>query len=186
MFVDQVITKAVAEFEKAKAHMLDEFSRLQIGRASAALVENIPVDVYGQSQPLKAVANISIPEPRSLLIQPWDKGNLAAIEKGIVGIGVGLNPINDGNFVRINIPPLTEERRADLAKRVKHLAEEARISVRNARQDAHNIFKKLKNDNEITEDDLRDADKLLQLKVDDANHQIDDLMKGKESDIMTV
>lgn len=186
MSVDQAIAKFSTEFDKAIVHMKDEFSRLQIGRASAALVENIPVDVYGQSQPLKAIASISIPDPMSLVIQPWDKSNLAAIEKGIVGIGVGLNPINDGNFVRINIPPLTEERRADLAKRVKHLAEEAKIAVRNARQDAHNTFKKLKADNELTEDDLRDADKSLQGKVDSANEKIDEMTKLKESDIMKI
>jgi len=186
MSVDQAITKSVQDFEKATTHMKEEFSRLQIGRASAALIENVPVEVYGQSQPLKAIANISIPDPRSLVIQPWDRGSLAAIEKGIVGIGVGLNPINDGNLIRINIPPLTEERRAELAKKVKQLAEEAKISVRTARQDAHNVFKKLKAESELTEDDLRDADKRLQTKVDEVNGKIDEMAKTKEADIMKI
>lgn len=186
MSVEQAISKATEDFKKASTHLLDEFSRLQVGRASASLVENIPVDMYGNTQPIKAVASISIPEPRSIMIQPWDKSALAAIEKGIVGVGTGLNPVNDGICVRINIPHLTEERRVQLTKHVKKLAEEAKIAVRNARQDAHNAFKQLKNNNEITEDDLRDADKKLQSKVDDANAEIDKLAKAKEEDVMTV
>ena len=186
MSVEQAISKAGEDFKKASKHLLDEFARLQVGRASAALVENIPVDMYGSSQPIKAVASISIPEPRSIMIQPWDKGALAAIEKGIVGIGTGLNPVNDGICVRINIPHLTEERRIELTKHVKKLAEEAKIVVRNSRQDAHNAFKQMKSDNEITEDDLRDADKKLQSKVDDVNAEIDKFTKSKEQDVMTV
>ncbi len=186
MSVEQAISKATEDFKKASNHLQDEFARLQVGRASAALVENIPVDMYGNSQPIKAVASISIPDPRSIMIQPWDKGALAPIEKGIVGIGTGLNPVNDGICVRINIPPLTEERRVDISKRVKKLAEEARIAIRNSRQDAHNAFKHMKTASEITEDDLRDADKKLQNKVDDANAQIDQLAKAKEQDVMTI
>ncbi len=186
MSVEQAISTAVEDFKKASSRLADEFSRLQIGRASAALVENIPVDVYGNSQPIKAVASISIPDPRSIMIQPWDKATLAPIEKGIVGIGTGLNPVNDGICVRINIPPLTEERRIELTKHVKKLTEEAHIAIRNARQDAHNAFKQMKTANEITEDDLHDADKKLQMKVDDANSEIDDLAKSKEQDVMTI
>lgn len=186
MTVDQAISEAVKDFDGAIARLKEEFSRLQVGRANPSLVENIPVDVYGSSQPIKAIASISIPEPRSIVIQPWDRGSLAAIERGIVGVGIGLNPINDGVVIRINIPPLTEERRTDLTKRVKHLAEEARISIRTARQDAHNVFKTLKADGDITEDDLHDADKKLQAKVDAVNTDIDKLTQAKEQDVMTV
>ncbi|MBT4917635.1 ribosome recycling factor [Candidatus Peregrinibacteria bacterium] len=186
MSVQDAISKAQQEFDKALSHLGDEFGRLQVGRANSSLVENVNIDVYGAIQPLKAVASISIPEPRTIQIQPWDKGNLAAIEKAIVGIGTGLNPINDGNFVRINIPPLTEDRRKELSKHVHKLAEDARIAVRNSRQEAHNHFKQLKTDNDITEDDLRDADKSLQEKVDDINKKIDEVAKGKEQDVMTV
>ncbi len=186
MSVEQAISKAIEDFKKASSRLQDEFSRLQVGRASAALVENIPVDMYGSNQPIKAVASISIPEPRSIMIQPWDKAALAPIEKGIVGVGIGLNPVNDGICVRINIPPLTEERRVELTKHVKKLAEEAHIAIRTARQDAHNAFKQMKTASEITEDDLRDADKNLQNKVDDANTEIDNLAKAKEQDVMTV
>lgn len=186
MSTDAAIQTAVTEFNKAIDHLKDEYSRLQIGRASAAMVENIPVEVYGNLQPLKGVANISIPDPRSLMIQPWDKSNLAAIEKGIIAMNLGLNPVNDGSFIRINFPPLTEERRMELGKRVKQLAEDCRIVVRNLRQVAHNVFKKLKTDNLITEDDIHTADKRLQDKVDEANGKIDELAKNKEKDILTI
>jgi ribosome recycling factor len=186
MSVQNTIASAEDAFSKAVQHLEAEFSRLQIGRASAALVENIKVHAYGSDQPVKAVGNITIPEPRTLMIQPWDKTMLAAIEKGIVGAGIGLNPVNDGNVVRINIPVLTEERRKDLTKRVHQLAEEAKIRVRTARQDAHNAFKRMKTESEITEDDLHDADKKLQTKVDNANSKIDEVAKAKENDIMTI
>ncbi len=186
MSVQNAISTATDEFKKAIDHLKTEFARLQVGRASSFLVEDIPVDIYGQSQPIKAVASISIPDARTIQIQPWDKNALAPIEKGIVGIGTGLNPVNDGAVVRINIPPLTEERRKDLIKHVHKLAEEAKISVRNARQDAHNHFKKLKTDSEITEDDWHKADKDLQSKVDEYNKKIEEMSDAKEKDVMTV
>ncbi len=186
MTTDQLIQNAVQEFEKIISHLKEEFGRLQIGRANPALVENINVQSYGGTQPVKALASISTPEPRTIMISPWDKNLLGAIEKGIVGSGIGLNPVNDGVVVRINIPPLTEERRTDLTKHVKKLAEDARISVRTARQDCHNKCKQLKADSEITEDDLHDSEKKLQLKVDDVNKKIDELSKQKEQDVMTV
>ncbi len=186
MDVNQAIQKAEQEFQKAISHLKDEYVQLQVGRANSSLVENISVDMYGTSQPVKAVANISIPDPRTIQIQPWDKGALAPIEKAIVGIGTGLNPVNDGICVRINIPPLTEERRTELTKHVKKLAEEAKIALRNLRQDAHNEFKNLKASSAITEDDFFQADKKLQEKVDDANKKIDEITDNKEKDVMTI
>ena len=180
------MSKAQMEFDKAISHLKESFSHLQVGRASSALVENVPVDVYGVTQPLKAIASISIPDPRTIQIQPWDRGNLASIEKGIVGGGMGLNPVNDGVCVRVSIPPLTEERRADLTKMVKKLAEEAKISVRTARQETNNSFKQMESKGEITEDDLRNHEAELQKKVDVTNKTIEDLAKAKEQDIMTV
>jgi ribosome recycling factor len=186
MSVESAVSHAVNEFAKAIDHLKSEFGRLQVGRASSLLVENIPVDIYGATQPIRAVANISIPDSKTIQIQPWDKSTLAPIEKAIVGIGTGLNPVNDGICIRINIPPLTEERRRDLTKHVHKLAEDARITVRTLRQDAHNSFKQLKSDGEITEDDLFSANKRLQDRVDEFNKQIDDISKVKETDIMTV
>ncbi|MBD3360378.1 ribosome recycling factor [Candidatus Peregrinibacteria bacterium] len=186
MTVQDAISTAINEFKKTVDHLKDEFGRLQVGRASSSLVENIPIEVYGTTQPLKAVASISIPEPRTIQIQPWDKGSLAEVEKAIVGIGTGLNPVNDGVSIRINIPPLTEERRKELTKHVKELAEDARISVRNARQEAHNSFKSMKESSKITEDDFYKADKRLQEKVEEINDEIDSLAEAKEKDVMTV
>ncbi|PKL37002.1 ribosome recycling factor [Candidatus Peregrinibacteria bacterium HGW-Peregrinibacteria-1] len=186
MSVNDSILAAESDFSKAIVHLKDQFAKLQIGRANSGLVEDVLVEIYGGTQPLKAVANISIPEMRTIQIQPWDKSALGAIEKAISNMNVGLNPINDGNVVRINIPQLTEERRKELVKMVKKLAEDTKITVRNSRQNAHNAFKKLKADNAITEDDLKNADKKLQDKVDDANKKIDELAAVKESDVMTI
>ncbi|MFA6992085.1 MAG: ribosome recycling factor [Candidatus Gracilibacteria bacterium] len=186
MALDDVLTKAGQEFEKAISHLKEQFARLQMGRASSALVENIPVEVYGSQQPVKAIANIVIPDPRTIQIQPWDRNNLAAIEKGIIGTGIGLNPMNDGVVIRIPIPPLTEERRVELTKHVHKLTEDAKISVRAARQDAHGAYKRMKDSSEITEDDWHSMDKKLQDKVDEINKKIDEIAQAKEKDVMTV
>ena len=186
MSVQDAIASAVIEFDRAVSHLKNEFSRLQVGRANPSLIENVNVDMYGAIQPLKAVANVSVPDPRTLQIQPWDKNALGPIEKGISNAGLGLNPVNDGNCVRISIPALTEERRLELTKHAKKLAEDARISVRNGRQDCHNRFKDMKANDELTEDDLHGGDKNLQDKVDEANKTIDEVLKVKEQDIMTV
>jgi len=186
MSVQDTMMRADADFQKAVSHLREEFARLQVGRAGAGLVESVMVDMYGVMQPLKAVANISIPDSRTIQIQPWDKSALAPIERAIINANTGLNPNNDGILIRINVPPLTEERRVEITKQVRKLAEDARISVRTARQDAHNSFKKLKADNVITEDDLHSSDKKLQLKVDEVNQTIDDITKAKEQDVMKV
>ncbi|MBU1152028.1 ribosome recycling factor [Patescibacteria group bacterium] len=186
MSVQDSINNAEQDFKKALDHLHDEFARLQVGRANPALVENISVEVYGASQPIKAIASIGVPEPRTLQITPWDKGSLASIEKAIVGAGIGLNPVNDGICVRISMPVLTEERRAELKKHVHKLSEDAKITVRTARQDAHNQFKEMKSRSEITEDDLHDADKGLQVKVDEYNGKVDEMAKKKEEEVMTV
>lgn len=167
-------------------HMKKEFGGLQIGRASGSLVEGLMVDMYGSAQPMKAVASISVPEARSIQIQPWDKAALGPIEKAIRDSTLNLNPINDGVCVRINIPMMTEDRRKDLVKIVKKMAEDAKIAVRNFRHDAQNGYKNAKNNSEITEDDLKTYEKVLQEKVDKYNKEIDELSKSKETDIMTV
>lgn len=184
--INEHIDGAVKDFEKAYTHLKSEFAKLQIGRASAALVEGILVDSYGSAQPMKSVANISIPDAKTINIQPWDRSMIAAIEKAIRDANVGLNPNNNGAMVILNIPPLTEERRKDLAKVVGKLAEEAKIGVRTARQAVHNKFKHMKDEGEITEDDLRLGEKKLQERVDEYNKKIEESAKQKEQDIMTV
>ena len=184
--MEQAINKAKEQFAAALTHLKSEFSKLQIGRAHAGLVEGIMVEMYGAVQPLKAIANIAIPEPKTIMIQPWDRGGLHAIEKAITDSGLGLNPINNGVAIIINMPPMTEERRADVAKIVKTLAEEARIVIRTSRQDAHTAFKQMKDANQMTEDDVFGAEKRLQVLVDSANNDIDSAAKSKEQDIMTI
>ncbi len=180
------IDTAKKNFATAVAHLHEEYAKLQIGRASAALVEDVKVDAYGTEQPLKAVASISIPDPRTIQIQPWDKGTLNQIDVAIQKSGLNLTPVNDGVVVRISIPPLTEDRRVELSKLVHKFAEDARISVRNYRQIAHDAFKKLHTDKEIGEDDFHHANKLLQDEVDKTNKEIEEIAKAKEQDIMTV
>jgi len=178
----QYIDQAHQEFEKAMTHLNAEYAKLQVGRANPAMVEGLLIDVYGSAQPLKSVATVTIPDPKTLQIQPWDKANIALVEKAIRESDLGLNPVNNGNAVMLNIPPLTEERRRDLVKIVKKLAEEAKISVRNVRQTAHTKFK----ENDVTEDDRYGAEKKLQDIVDEYNKKIDDAEKAKEEGVMTV
>lgn len=177
---------AKKEFKNTIDHLHNEYAKLQMGRANTSLIEDVMVTAYGTDQPIKALASISIPDPRTIQIQPWDKGVLNQIESGIQQAGLNLTPVNDGVAVRINIPALTEERRAELTKIVHKLAEDARISIRNVRQTAHEAFKKLENDKEISEDDFHLANKHLQEAVDQANDKIEEIAKAKEKDIMTV
>jgi ribosome recycling factor len=183
---NDVLKKAQAAFDKAIDHLKHEYMGLQTGRASSQMVDSIKVDSYGVSQPIKAVASVSVPDARMISIQPWDKGLLGAIEKAIQNSDLNLNPTNNGTSVILNIPPLTEERRRDLVKVVGRLAEEARISVRNARQDAMSTIKRLQHDGDITEDDKNRSEKQLQDKVDSANSMIAETAKSKEEQVMTV
>ncbi|MBU2524724.1 ribosome recycling factor [Patescibacteria group bacterium] len=184
--ISQLIDEGAKEFAKAHAHLLEEFAKLQIGRASAGLIEGIMIDSYGTKQPLKSVASISIPDAKTINIQPWDKSQLHAIEKAISEADIGIFPNNNGTTVILNVPPLTEERRKDLAKMVGKLSEEAKITIRNSRQNVHSKLKGMKDNKEITEDDLFRGEKLLQEKVDEINEKIDEAAKHKEHDIMTV
>jgi len=184
--MEEVLHTAQTDLTKVFEHLKSEYSRLQVGRASAALVDALMVDAYGSKQPLKAVASISVPDARTVQIQPWDKSQLAAIEKAIQQSDLNLNPVNDGVFVRLTLPPLTEERRKDLSKVVHRLAEESRISVRNVRQKAHDKVKEMEKNKELTEDQVKSFQKKLQDKVDATNLEIEKMSKSKENDIMTV
>ena len=180
------IQKAETEFQKALQHLKDEYARLNVGRANAGLVENIPVDAYGSIQPLKAVSSISIMDPRTLQIQPWDKANTVNIMKAIQTADIHVNPNNDGMIIRIVLPPLTEERRKELVKVVHRMAEDARISIRSHRQDIHNVFRKMQQNDEIPEDQFHLGEKKLQEKVEFFNKHIADTALAKEKDVMTL
>lgn len=168
---------------KTVEHLLSEYSKLQTGRASAALIEHILVESYGQKQPLKAVASVSVQDAHTIVVQPWDKGVLEAIDKALTVANLGTMPVNEGAQIRIVLPPMTEERRKDLVKIVKELLEEARISIRQQRHDAHSSSKK---DEDRSEDEHRDFEAALQKEVDKANAEIEDHAKKKEDDVMKV
>lgn len=181
--MDPALSDLQKGVEKTMSHLKTEFAKIQTGRASAALVENVLVDAYGQTQPLKALAGISIQDARTIAIQPWDKSTLGDIEKALQQADVGVSPVNDGVMIRIILPPMTEERRTQLSKVVHELAEEARISVRQQRQEVHTNVKK---DADRTEDQHRDFERQVQEVVDKANKGIEELAEKKEKDVMTV
>lgn len=184
--VEDIISNAQQRMEKAVAAVSHEFSGLRTGRASAVLLEKLPVDYYGTKTPLQQIASFSVPEPQLLIIQPWDKTVISAIEKAIMQSDLGLTPANDGNVIRVAFPPLSEERRKDLVKVAKKMAEEGRVAVRNVRRDANEHLKDLEKKHEISEDDLKRA----QQKVDDLTkkfiEEIDKLLNHKEKEILEV
>lgn len=175
------LSKFKAACDATVTHLIGEFSKLQTGRANAALVEHIDVEAYGQRQPLKNLAGISIQDARSIVIQPWDKSVMQAIEKGIAQSSLGVNPVNDGIAIRLNLPPMTEERRVQLKKVVTTLSEEARISIRKHRQEAHDAIKPEK-DEDVRETLLE----LLQKATDAANEKVAASAKAKEEELMKV
>jgi ribosome recycling factor len=173
------MTKAIQAYSR-------ELASVRAGRASASLLDRITVDYYGAPTPVNQVAGISVPEARLLVIQPYDKSILGAIEKAILKSDLGLNPSNDGSIIRISIPQLTEERRKDLVKVVKKESEEAKIAIRNIRRDANDDLKKLEKNGEITEDDQRSYTEDIQKLTDDHITKIDQITKDKEKEILEV
>lgn len=178
---DSRISTFTSDVEKVLQYLQVEFSKLQTGRANASLVEHIDVEAYGQRQPMKAVAGISVQDAKTIVIQPWDRSILQSVEKSIQQSDIGINPVNDGAVIRLNLPPMTEERRSQLVKIVQKLAEEARISVRQARQKSHDAIKA--DPNETLRNSLQNE---LQKEVDKANDRIDDLKNKKEEEVMKV
>jgi len=163
-----------------------EFGSIRTGRASASILDGIKVDYYNTLTPLNQMATISVPEPRLIVIQPWDPSALANMEKAILKSDLGLNPSNDGKVIRLAIPMLTEERRKQLVKVVKNMAEESRISIRNTRRDSNEKLKKMEKDKEITEDDYHNGLKEIQTLTDDFIAKVDELLSRKEKEIMEV
>lgn len=181
-----LVQKAQQDFKKAAEHLSDEYSKLQIGRASASIVEHLLVESYGMMQPVKSVASVMVPDGRTVQIQPWDKSMLSPIEKAIRESDLNINPTNNGLAIILNIPALTEERRRDLVKVVGRLAEEAKIVVRSLRHDLMAQFKRMEHEDGMTEDDRKKSEKDLQDLVDGMNKDIDAMARKKEEAIMTV
>lgn len=163
-----------------------DFSGLRTGRASASLLDNVVVEVYGASMPLSQVATISVPEPRMLSLQVWDRGNVKNVEKGIMESGLGLNPVTNGQLIRLPLPDLSEERRRELAKIASKYAEASKVSIRNIRRDAMDALKVLEKDGDISEDDLHTGGLDVQKVTDEFVKQIDTLLAQKEQEIMSL
>lgn len=184
--IDELLEDAKRRMDKSVEATLNEFNTVRTGRASAALLDRITVDYYGTPTPVKQLATISVPEPRMLTIQPFDPSSLKAIERAVMESDLGLTPSNDGKLIRLPIPALTEERRKELVKVVRHLAEEGRVAVRNIRRDCMHHLKELAREGEVGDDDERRAEERLQKLTDDHVHRIDELLKKKEEEIMEV
>jgi ribosome recycling factor len=184
--VQELVQDAVRRMDSAIEHTRNEFNTIRTGRASAALLDRITVDYYGTATPLKQLATINVPEPRMLTIQPFDPSSVKTIEKAIQESDLGLTPSNDGKLIRLPIPQLTEERRKELAKITRQLAEEGRVAVRNVRRDVMHHLKEKVDKGEVGQDDERQAEQRVQKLTDDHVKTIDELLKHKEAEIMEV
>ena len=184
--IDEILLDAEEKMDKAIAVAREDFSTIRTGRATSAMFNKVMVDYYGTFTPVNQLASIQIPEARSILITPYDKASMTAIEKALRESDLGVNPNNDGAVIRINLPQLTEERRKEYIKVAKHKAEDARVSVRNIRRHAKDALDKLQKDGEAGEDDVRRAEKQL----DDVTHKhvehIDEILKHKEAELLEV
>ena len=182
----ELLDDATDRMAKAVAATRTEFNTVRSGRASTALLDRIHIDFYGVSTPLKQMATVAAPEARMITVTPYDRTSMKAIEKAIMESDLGLNPSNDGAVIRLPIPALTEERRRDLVKLIHRLAEDGRVAVRNIRRDAMKDLKELKNDGLIGEDAERRSEEQLQHLTDKRTHEIDELLKHKEAEILEV
>ena len=181
-----IIDDKKIQFENAIQHLKNELKQIRTGRANPVLVVNLSIEYYGTKTPLQQLANINIPDPKSIIIQPWDKNSLKDIEKAIHDSPLGLNPINEGNTIRLPLPPLTEERRKELSKVVNEKVEQAKISIRNVREEIWKNIKEQKNDGKISEDEMYGQQKELQKKVEEHNDIIKKIGQEKEIEIMTI
>ena len=178
--------KAESKMTKSVDRLKGEFAAIRAGRANPAVLDKVMVDYYGSPTPLKSLANISVPDPRTLLISPFDPKAIGEIEKGINVANIGINPSNDGKCVRLVIPQVTEERRKELTKTVKKMGEESKVAVRNLRREANDELKKLEKAHEITEDELKKALDDIQKATDKTIKEIDDIVAAKDKEILEV
>ena len=184
--MDKVFENTKARMEKCLDSLERDYDTIRAGRANPNILNNVVVEYYGTPTPLNQMAAVSVPEPRLLVIQPWDAGTLKDIEKAINVAEIGINPQNDGKVIRLSFPQMTEEDRKRLVKDVSKRAEEAKVAVRNIRRDSMDDIKKLKKDNEITEDDQKDGEKKLQDITDKYIKSVDDMTKKKEDEILSI
>ena len=186
MDIDSILLDAEERMEKAVGAQERDFSKLRTGRASTALVDGIKADYYGTPTPIGQMASVTVPDSRTVSIQPWDKGGISIIEKAILKSDLGLTPVNDGKVIRIMIPPLTEDRRKDLVKVARKYTEEAKVAVRNVRRDANDSLKKLEKDKAISEDEQKKASEDVQKLTDKFVSEADKKCAAKEKEIMEI
>ncbi len=186
MTIDDSLKDAEHKMEQALAHLRDDLSSVRTGRASSAVLTRITVEYYGAPVPLNQLASVNVPEPRMLVIQPFDKNSIGQIEKAIQQSDLGITPSNDGQVIRLAFPPLTEERRKELVKQVHHRAEEGRVAVRNVRRHVKDDMEKLEREHLISEDELARGEKELQRLTDRHVADIDETQRHKESELMEV
>ena len=184
--IDDVLKDATRRMDKSVESARHEFTTVRTGRAAATLLDRVQVTAYGTKMPINQLATIGVPEPRMLTITPFDKSIMKDIERGILESDLGLTPSNDGQLIRLPIPQLTEERRKDLVRQVRHMAEEGRVAARNVRRDAIHRLKELEKNGETGSDDVHRAEDKLQKLTDERVHQIDAALKAKEAEIMEV
>ncbi len=185
--VREIIATADPKLQKALEHLAEELGSLRTGRATVGLVDNLVVDYYGVPQPLKAIASINTPDARTIAITPWDKAAMPSIEKAIrENQALGLNPMNDGVVIRLNIPPLTEDRRRELVRSLGSKIEECRIAMRNVRHDLLNEIKRLEKDKQVTQDDVKHAEGELNKKLEQFQKRIEELEAVKTQELMAV
>lgn len=182
--IDEILSECRQKMDKTIDALKKEFARIRTGRASTALLDGIKVDCYETQMPLEQVASLSVPESRLISIKPWDQSIISEIEKAILKSELGLTPMNDGKMIRIPIPPLTEQRRKELVKVAKKMAEEGKISIRNHRRDSNELLKELKNEKEISEDDFFRSQEEVQKVTDEFIKKIDEITGEKEKEIM--
>lgn len=182
---DKIISKTGSQMQKSIQFLESELSKIRAGKASPKMVEGIMVDYYGSPTPINQVANVSVADTRTLTIQPWEKGMIQALEKALFSANLGVTPQNDGEMIRLFMPPLTEDRRKDLVKQVKAEGENAKISIRNARREALEEIKKLEKDG-LSEDEAKNFEGRVQGLTDKHSEQIDTICNAKEKEIMTI
>ena len=181
----EVISAAKEKMKKAMAYLEEELKSYRAGKANPAVFNNVSIDYYGTVTPIPQVASITTPDAKTMLIQPWDKSMIPAIERAIMAANIGFTPQNNGEHIRINVPPLTEERRKDLVKRVKNEGENAKISIRNARREGVDLLKKYQKEG-LPEDVVKDGETELQKETEAFNKKVDETVAAKEKEIMTV
>ena len=184
--MDERLKQFEDKMNKTMGNLRDEFSSIRAGRANPHVLDKLRVDYYGTPTPIQQVGNVSVPDPRIIQIQPWEKGILKDIEKAIQASDIGINPTNDGTVIRLVFPELTEERRKELVKDIKKKGEDAKVAVRNIRRDGNDAFKKLSKSDDISEDEVKDLEDELQKTTDKFIKEIDSMIDGKSKDIMTV